>query len=277
MPKQPWWTIKGADPESQQLIKGAMEKGASSWLSALPIKTIGYALNKQEFTDAICMRYGWKVKGIPTHYACGETNSVDHSLICKLGGYTSMRHNSVRDSEAQIMRVVCRDVQTEPTLLPINGNDYERKVNTADNARLDIFARGLWNSCEKTFVAIRITHPTSQSYSGKPLAEIYQKLEKEKDKCNQRVIAIEKSSFNPLVFTTSGGMAAECNRVNKRLAEKIAEKRREPYASVITYIHKDKAQTCTFEEHPHCNTRILRQAKWCPPPGAHGHWLQPNS
>jgi len=51
-------------PESQQLIKGAMEKkGASSWLSALLIKAIGYALNKQEFTDAICMRYGWKVKG----------------------------------------------------------------------------------------------------------------------------------------------------------------------------------------------------------------------
>jgi len=35
-----------------------MEKGASSsWLSALPIKAIGYAMNKQEFTDAICMRY----------------------------------------------------------------------------------------------------------------------------------------------------------------------------------------------------------------------------
>jgi len=50
------------------------------------------------------------------------------------------------------------------------------------------------------------------------------------------VIDIEKSSFNPLVFTTTGGMAPECNRVNKRLAEKIAEKRREPYASVITYI-----------------------------------------
>ena len=56
----------------------------------------------------------------------------------------------MRDSEAQIMREVCRDVQTEPTLLPINENDYQRKVNTADNARLDISARGLWNSCEKT-------------------------------------------------------------------------------------------------------------------------------
>jgi len=69
------------------------------------------------------------------------------------------------------------------------------------------------------------------------LAEIYQTHETEKkDKHNQRVINIEKSSFNPLVFTTSGGMAPECNRVNKRLTEKIAEKHREPYASVITYI-----------------------------------------
>jgi len=54
-------------PESQQLIRGAMEKGASSWLSALPIKAIGYALNKQEFNDATCMKYGWNVKGIPAH------------------------------------------------------------------------------------------------------------------------------------------------------------------------------------------------------------------
>ena len=160
-------------PESQQLIKGATEKGASSWLSALPIKANGYALNKQELTDTICMRYGWKVKGIPTHCACGKTNSVDHSLICKLDGYTSMRHNSVRDSEAQIMREVCRDVETEHTLIPINENDYQRKVNTADNARLDISAGGLWNSCEKTFFDIRITHPTSQSYSGKSMAEVY--------------------------------------------------------------------------------------------------------
>jgi len=134
------------------------------------------------------------------------------------------------------MREVCRDVQTEPTLLPVNENDYQRNVNTADNARLDISARGLWNSCEKTFFDIKITHPTSQSYSGKSLAEVYQQHEKEKEKNNQRVIDIEKSSFNPLVFTTTGGMAPECNGVNRRLAKKIAEKCRELYASVITYI-----------------------------------------
>jgi len=48
--------------------------------------------------------------------------------------------------------------------------------------KLDIFARGLWNSCEKTFFDIRITHPTSQSYSGKSLADLYQEHEKEKGK-----------------------------------------------------------------------------------------------
>jgi len=65
-----------------------------------------------------------------------------------------------------------------------------KEVNTADNARLDISARWLWKSCEKTSFDIRITHHTSQSYSGKSLAEVYQQHEKEKDKYNQRVIDI---------------------------------------------------------------------------------------
>ena len=58
--------LKELTPESQQLIKGAMEKGASSWLSVLPIKVIGRALNKQEFADAVCMRYGWLKAHPPT-------------------------------------------------------------------------------------------------------------------------------------------------------------------------------------------------------------------
>ena len=58
-------------------------------------------------------------------------------------------------------------------LLLINENNFE-KVKTADNARLDIFVKGLWNSCDKTFFDIRIAHPTSQFYSGKSLAKIYQ-------------------------------------------------------------------------------------------------------
>jgi len=49
---------------------------------------------------------------------------------------------------------------------------------------------------------------------------------------------------------------------HKRLAENMAEKLKEPYASVIN-MHKDKGQICPLEEHPRCHTRITRQTKWC--------------
>jgi len=114
------------------------------------------------------------------------------------------------------MKEVCRYVQIEPTNLPINGSHCERNVNTADNVRLDISARGLWNSCEKTFFDIRMKHHTSHSYSDKSLSQIYQQHEKvKKAKYNQSVIDIGKSSFNPLVITMSGGMAPECQGSTK--------------------------------------------------------------
>ena len=148
-----------------------------------------------------------------------------------------MRHNSLRDEEAKLMKEVCRDVQTEPHLRPMqNDHDYERG-NTADNARLDISAIGLWNGCEKTFFDIRITHPTSPCYLNKTRRQLDIQHEEEKKRSyNDRVLEHEKATFCPLVFTTSGGMAPECSSVNKRLAEKLAYKRKESYTTVITYI-----------------------------------------
>jgi len=54
------------------------------------------------------------------------------------------------------VKEVHRDVQIKNekcflTLLPINENEFKRKVNTSDNTRLDMFTRGLWNSCWETF------------------------------------------------------------------------------------------------------------------------------
>ena len=47
--------------EQKILFIAAQEKGASSWLSSLPIKSLGYALNRQEFIDSIRLRYGWQI------------------------------------------------------------------------------------------------------------------------------------------------------------------------------------------------------------------------
>jgi len=72
-----------------------------------------------------------------------QTLWITPSCVNWVGGYTLMRHNSVRNSKAQIMKEVYRDIQTEHTLLPINENDFERKVTAADNAKLDISTRGV--------------------------------------------------------------------------------------------------------------------------------------
>ena len=42
----------------QKALTICSEKGASSWLSALPISEHGFALHKGAFRDALCLRYG---------------------------------------------------------------------------------------------------------------------------------------------------------------------------------------------------------------------------
>ena len=68
--------ILGMLPEKQKrAFQTGQEKGVSAWLSALPIQALGYALNKQEFPDAVCLRYGWNIENMPTFCACGEPHT----------------------------------------------------------------------------------------------------------------------------------------------------------------------------------------------------------
>ena len=57
-----------------------------------------------------------------------------------------------------------------------------------------------------------------------------------KSKYASRVINTERASFIPLVFKTSATTAPECNKFHKRIAELIANKRKEQYSKVLSYI-----------------------------------------
>ena len=226
-------------PSLARAIDLAAEKGASAWLVTPPSKEHGFVLNKQEFRDAMCLRYNWSINGVPRICVCGKMNDIDHALTCKRGGYVSMRHNALRNAEAALLQEVCHDVKIEPSLIPVNGEEFLASTSTEDHARLDISARGVWSPMERVFIDVRVTHPNTQTNGSKSLRQIYKEQEREKKrKYNQRVIEVEKASFVPLVFTTSGGMAPECQKFNKRLAELIANKRNESYADVISYIRK---------------------------------------
>ena len=108
---------------TKRSLLAAKEKGASSWLTCLPLQKLGYVLNKQEFRDCMALRYNWAVPDMPRVCGCGKPSNIDHLLSCHLGGYTNMRHNRLRDLIAKLLKEVCYDVKTEPHLLKVNDGD----------------------------------------------------------------------------------------------------------------------------------------------------------
>ena len=108
---------------------------------------------------------------------------------------------------------------------------------TADGARLDIVATGLYGKNEKTFMDVRITHPNAPSNMSTTVDKLLLRNEAEKKtKYASRVINTERATFIPLVFTTAATTAPECSKFHQRLAEIISSKRKEQYSKVLNYI-----------------------------------------
>ena len=41
----------------------------------------------------------------------GERFDVNHAMICMKGGFVVQRHNELRDLEAELLNLVCKDVE----------------------------------------------------------------------------------------------------------------------------------------------------------------------
>ena len=222
------------------MINLASEKGASSWLTALPLKEFGYVLNKQQFADALALRYSFNLKDCPKMCACGETNSINHALICKTCGYVSMRHNWLRNCIGKIMETAkCKDIELEPSLLPTNGHQLPPGTITGDKARLDISARSVWNVLERAFFDVRVFHAPAPTNMNKPIPKMYLAHEKEKKRSyNARVLQVEKGTFTPLVFSTTGGAGIEAQRLIKKLAQQMEYATGQKKADAVGFIRK---------------------------------------
>ena len=226
-----------ATRKTQQALDLATEKGSSAWLTVLPLQDLGFNLNKREFRDAVKLRYDWPVEDIPSTCACGGAFTVDHSMICKLGGFITQRHSELRDLEAEFLSMVCSDVEIEPVLQDISGEHLNRGSNKAQDARLDIHERGFWERHRSAFFDVRVCHPNAVSYRDLEPQQIYRIHENEKKRLySERVLDIEHGTFTPLVFTTTGGMGKECLKYHSRLAQLIAIKKGEQYAKTISWI-----------------------------------------
>ena len=85
-----------------------------------------------------------------------------------------MRHNALRDLNAELQREVCKDVVVEPQLLPLENEVVDG--TTADRAAPDISSRGMWSTFERTFFDVRVLHPNAPSCQSTPLSSLYNQL-----------------------------------------------------------------------------------------------------
>ena len=128
--------------KTQRAVDLACEKGASSWLTVIPLKDMDFDINKWEFRDAVRLQYDWPILDNPSVCICGSMLTVDHVMICQHEGLVIQRHNEIRNLQAKLLDMVCYDVQVEPTLQPITVEELARGTNQAPHARLHVHCRG---------------------------------------------------------------------------------------------------------------------------------------
>ena len=204
-------------PEMKYTIQLASEKGASSWLNALPLSKHGFDLTKTEFRDGIAPRYNWDAKNTPAICPCGKEFSLIHALHCAKGGYTNLRHKKIRDVFVKLMDDVCHDVQIEPKLQSLDREIFSsNSTTTDDDARLDIKANGLWGPLvNRTFFDVIIFNPHAKSCP-KTIKDAYKYHESiKRNKYEERIRETEHSSFSALIFACSGNAGPSASRAKK--------------------------------------------------------------
>ena len=188
------------DENQRHLSNIAQEKGVSNCLKAYPISDQEYHLNKQQFWDCVYLRYGWRLINIPSTCSCRSKMTIQHAMSRKKGGFSTIRHNDLRDLITNLLTEVCKDVDIEPQLLPVTGETFDnRTANTSNEVRVDIKSRGFWVRGQQTFFDVRVFDPNANRYLNKALPQCYIQYEKEKKRqYNDRVLEIYPGSFTPL-------------------------------------------------------------------------------
>ena len=173
-----------------------------------------------------CVRFGWQPVNLPQTCVCGKPFCVEHAFTCPCGGFPSIRHNEVKDLTASLLSEVCSD-GVEPVLQPLDGEPLQfATANSEDGARLDVVARDFWGrNRQRTFFDVRVFNPFACSYFCSQLSRCYQLHEREKRQAyDERVRAVERACFSPLVFAATGGMGPTATTVFRKLVSMLAEK-----------------------------------------------------
>ena len=77
----------------------ACKKGASNWLTVIPLKDMDFDLNNREFRDAVRLRHDWPRPDNPSVCVCGSMFTVNHAMICQRGDLSPKQIYGIHENE----------------------------------------------------------------------------------------------------------------------------------------------------------------------------------
>ena len=205
----------------------------------VPVREYGFCFGaKRDWFDIIRLRYRLPIPGLPLTCACGKPYSLDHSQICKTGGFIHMRHDGPKNLWAKWCGDGFRDTEVEPLLEPLSGEVFVYKsAKIEEEARSDVRVRGFWGNYRNAFFEFRVFYPHAKSYKSiKPQALYKQIARTRRREYGERVLQCEDGDFTPMILSSSGGMGAEMSIALKHVAKKVSEKHNLAYSRVVGYL-----------------------------------------
>ena len=214
-----WLRRTQTAPHQRAWALSTTGKGAGAWLG--PPTRPDHHLADAHLRVGVRHRLGATVKtaegpcpfrrqdGTP----CGGTADTHgrHTLCCSFGGFTVMRHNTLRDTLARALREAdVPDVGIEPVVRPPNGpNDpgLRADLRCAD-------CDGAW-----AFLDLTIVHPASQQSLQAGAAQAQGTAARLAENAKRRKYA-SVPNFHPLAFEVTGGMGES---TRKWLARQMPE------------------------------------------------------
>ena len=134
---------------------------------------INYDLTKVNYA----ILSNWAVKGFSdtlnkSHYQNNSDAEIPTVSAAPVEAFRqSVTINELGDITAELMKEVCHDVGTEPSLQPVTEEQlHYRTSNREDGARLDVAATNFWGKDrQRAFFDVRVFNPFAPTHSHTPL------------------------------------------------------------------------------------------------------------
>ena len=212
--------LENADQFSRARLLASSQPESGSWLSAIPVPSLGTQLSPDELRIAMALRTGSK---ICEKYQCKCGRNVDkygfHLLSCKFNEGRHPRHSAIND-------IICRALKSagvasimEP--VGLSRDDGKRP----DGISIFPFSQGkalCWDAtCVNTF--------NESDVNGAAIEAGHVASKAENTKRNKYSILARSYRIEPIAIETSGVFGSSTkniiNEIGKRISEKTGEKR----------------------------------------------------